>query len=225
MLDEIGVFARGIVLGIMVAAPVGPVGMLCIRRTIQKGLFTGFATGFGAAFADAFFSAVAAFGVSAITEAMQRYRDPLHVIGGLILLFVAWHTWHDKPKQANTKEVEEKYLRRAHIKVGGALKAGATSFLITMTNPATLFGVLAVVATFGGLKSVLEAHAIIWGIFLGSSLWWLILSGGVSLMRKHFTEGRIMMINKFTAFLLTLFAAWVLIAGLLKIMGYDVPSV
>ncbi len=225
MFDEFGVFARGLMLGFMVAAPVGPVGMLCIRRTIQKGLLTGFATGFGAAFADAFFSAVAAFGLTTITEVIQSYRDPLHVVGGLLLLFIAWHTWHDKPRQADTKVVEEKYLKRAHIKLGGALKAGATSFLITMTNPATLFGVLAVVATFGGLKSVLEAHVIIWGIFLGSSLWWLVLSGGVSLLRKHFTESRVMTINKGTAFLLTAFAIWVLVVGVLRLAGYEVPSV
>jgi len=225
LLDEIGVFSRGLVLGVMVAAPVGPVGLLCIRRTIQKGLLIGFATGFGAAFADAFFSAVAALGVSAITTVIQRYNDPIHVIGGVLLLFIAWHTWRDKPKQADTKAVEEKYLKRAHIKVGGALKAMATSFVVTITNPATLFGVLAVVATFGGLKSRVEAGTIILGIFLGSSLWWLLLSGGVSLVRDRFTEERVRTMNRVTSIALVVIAVWVFVVGLLRFAGYEIPSV
>lgn len=225
MFDEGGVFVRGLVLGVMVAAPVGPVGLLCIRRTIQKGLMIGFATGFGAAFADAFFSAVAAFGVSGITDVIQTHTNMLHVIGGLLLLVIAWHTWRDQPKQANTEAVEKKYLQRAHIKLRGALKAMATSFLITLTNPATLFGVLAVVATFGGVKGRAESGAIILGIFLGSSLWWAMLSGGVSLLRGHFTEERVMTLNKVTAFALTAIAVWVIIVGALRFAGYEIPSV
>ena len=219
MFDDLGVFARGIVLGVMVAAPVGPVGLLCIRRTIQKGLAIGFATGFGAAFADAFFSAVAALGVSAVTEVIESYRAVLHVLGGLLLLFIAWHTWHDTPRQANTEEVEKKYLTRAHIKLGGAVKAMATSFLITLTNPATLFGVLAVVATLGGLKSRAEAGVLIAGIFAGSSLWWLMLSGGVSLLRGHFTEKRVMTMNRTTAVALSGLALWALGTGVYAFAG------
>lgn len=225
LFDEGGVFLRGLVLGVMVAAPVGPVGLLCIRRTIQKGLLIGFATGFGAAFADAFFSAVAAFSVSSITGVIQTHTNALHVIGGLLLIFIAWHTWRDKPKQADTAEVEKRYLQRAHIKLGGALKAMVTSFFITVSNPATVFGVLAVVATFGGLKSRAESGAIILGIFLGSSLWWAMLSGGVSLLRGHFTEARVMTLNKATAFALTAIAVWVTVVGVLRSAGYEIPSV
>jgi threonine/homoserine/homoserine lactone efflux protein len=214
LLGDIDVFLRGLGLGVMVAAPVGPVGLLCIRRTIQKGLLVGFASGFGAAFADAFFSALAAFGVTAITDILQTYNDPIHVIGGAFLVFVAWHTWHDKPRAADTKEVEKKYLQRVHLKLGGALKAMATSFIITLTNPATVFGVMAVVATFGGLKHRLEAGVMIAGIFAGSSLWWLMLSGGVALLRNRFTEQRVMVLNRVTAAALGLIAFWAFWAGL-----------
>lgn len=208
-------FARGVVLGVMVAAPVGPVGLLCIRRTLQKGLLMGFATGFGAAFADAFFSAIAALGVSTITDTIESNKDALHLVGGLFLLFIAWHTWRDKPKQADTKAVEDKILKRAHLKLGGVVKATVTSFLITLTNPATLFGVLAVIATLGGLKERGEALAIVAGIFVGSSLWWLMLSGGVSLVRHHFTEGRVMVVNRVTSVILSLIAVWALGAGVI----------
>ncbi|HAX91631.1 MAG TPA: lysine transporter LysE [Rhodospirillaceae bacterium] len=212
MFGDLDVFLRGLVLGIMVAAPVGPVGLLCIRRTIHKGLFIGFASGFGAAFADAFFSAVAALGVTAITDILQTYNDPIHVVGGAFLVLVAWHTWHDKLRDVSTEEVEKKYLKRAHLH--GALKAMATSFVITITNPATIFGVMAVVATFGGLRDRFEAGMIIAGIFAGSSLWWLMLSGGVSLFRKRFTEKGVTTLNRVTAVILVVIATWAVAKGL-----------
>lgn len=229
MFDNLNVFLRGIMLGLMVAAPVGPVGLLCIRRTVSKGLLIGFASGFGAAFADAFFSAVAAFGVTAITQTIQTYNDPLMVIGGAFLLFIAWHTWHDQPRQPHVQEVEQRYLRRFGFriggmrKIGGAAKAMATSFVITITNPGTIVGVLAVVATFGGLKNRMESSAIITGIFLGSSLWWMLLAGGVSLVRKKFTERSIMKLNRLTAAALTVMALGAFATGVLSIAGFDVP--
>lgn len=220
LLDNWGVFYRGLVLGLMVAAPVGPVGLLCIRRTIQKGAWHGFATGFGAAFADAFFSAVAAFGITAVMDIMRNYNNPLYVLSGALLLFISWHAWHDKPRQPELEKAGERYLRRFKFHLGSAAQAMATSFLITISNPGTIFGVVAVVATFGGLHSSEDAATIIAGIFVGSSLWWLMLSGSVSLLRKKFTESRIVTLNRATALILGGIALWVFaigLKGLLKI--------
>ncbi len=202
------------VLGLMVAAPVGPVGLLCIRRTIQKGMAVGFATGFGAAFADAFFSAVAAFGVAAVLELIQNHTQPIYIAGGAFLLVVAWHTWHDKPRQPEPEEEEEKRLAKLGVHVTGIAKAMLSSFLITLTNPATVFGVLAIIATFGGMKSSREAAIIVGGIFLGSSLWWLLLSGGTAMVRRHFTERTVIWMNRFTAVALTPLAVYALAVGL-----------
>jgi len=218
LFDDWGIFYRGLLLGLMVAAPVGPVGLLCIRRTIQKGLWVGFASGFGAAFADALFSAAAAFGITAITSAIKTYNDPLYVVGGVLLFFIAWHTWRDTPKQPHPEDVEKRYLTRFGPRFGGAFKAMATSFLITITNPGTIFGVVAVVATFGGVQETGDAPTIIAGIFVGSSLWWLTLSGSVSLVRKKFTENRVILLNRTTAVLLTLIAIWVLAVGLIGLI-------
>lgn len=225
MFDNLPVFYRGIMLGVMVAAPVGPVGILCIRRTIQKGVLIGFASGFGAAFADAFFSALAVFGVAAVIDILKTYADPIQIFGGAFLLFVAWHTWHDKPRQPHPEEFEEKYLKGIGLKLGGALKAMATSFLITITNPATILGVLAVVATFGGLKNSMEASTITAGIFIGSSLWWLMLSGSVSFFRGHFTESRVVMMNRIMGAILALIALAAMVFGLMSFMGFDVPHI
>jgi threonine/homoserine/homoserine lactone efflux protein len=224
LFEDVGIFLRGLVLGLMIAAPVGPVGLLCIRRTLKKGLLAGFTAGFGAAFADGLFSAIAAFGISAITELLKTYNDALHVLGGVIMLFIAWHAWRDKPRHANTEEVEERFLKRAHLRLGGAVKAIATSFFITLTNPATLFGVLAVIATLGGLDGTRASSALVLGIFLGSSLWWALLSGGVSLVRHRFTDERVMTINRFTSVALTVLAIGVLIVGGLRLAGVEIPS-
>nr|MDP9127142.1 LysE family transporter [Pseudomonadota bacterium] len=196
MFEEIGVFYRGLMIGLMIAAPVGPIGLLCIRRTLQKGTWIGFATGFGAACADTIFGGVAALGVAAILEFMRHYDFFIRVLGGAILCFFAWHTWQEKPRPPKTitlpgllnapKPVDASFL--------SAVKALLSGFIITMTNPLTMFGTLAVVATFGHLQTRLDAMTVVAGIFTGSTLWWILLSGGVALVRNHFTESRVTMI-------------------------------
>ncbi len=220
MLEELGVLYRGIVLGLMVAAPVGPVGLLCIRRTVQKGLVIGFATGFGAAFADALFGAAATFGVASIIELVREYHHAIHVVGGLIMLLVAWHTWHDAPRQPKPEAAALAEVPVDSIWLIGAAKALISSFVITLTNPMTLFGILALVATFGGLRNDVEALTLIGGIFAGSSLWWLMLSGGVALVRHRFTESRVLQINRVTAVMLAALAFWALVTGIFGYLGF-----
>lgn len=203
LFEEMGVFYRGLLLGLMIAAPVGPIGLLCIRRTIRKGLMIGFATGLGAACADTIFGAIAALGVSVILEFIRHYNAPIRCIGGAFLLFVAWHTWHDQPKQP-----------KQEVSVSGVVKAIIGGFVITMTNPVTIFAILAVVATFGNLQKNHDAVTIVSGIFAGSTLWWLLLSGGVALVRGHFTESRVIYINRITAVALALLATAALGTGI-----------
>jgi threonine/homoserine/homoserine lactone efflux protein len=217
LFEELGVLYRGLILGLMLAAPVGPVGLLCIRRTIRKGLFTGFASGFGAAFADALFGACAAFGVAAIIDLMRTYSQSIHVVGGIILLIGAWHTWRDEPHEPHPEIIEAKVNGR----LGEAAKALISSFVITLTNPVTLFATLAVVAAFGGLHNSREASIIVLGIFAGSSLWWLVLSGGVSLVRHRFTENSVVWINRGTSVALAVIALWAMGSGILGNLGYE----
>lgn len=197
MFLESTVFCRGIVLGLVVAAPVGPVGLLCIRRTLHKGLLIGFTTGLGAALADTIFGAIAAFSIASILDFIHHYDLVIRLLGGLFLFTVAWHTWRDHPRQP-----------KQNTSVSGLIKGLASGFAITMTNPVTIFAVLAVVASFSGMKTNSEASALVAGIFAGSTLWWLTLAGGVALIKGHFTENRIMLINRITAIALTGLAVW-----------------
>ncbi len=232
MFEELGVLYRGMILGLMIAAPVGPVGLMCIRRTVRSGMFLGFATGFGAAFADAIFGAVAAFGVAAIIDLIKEYTRPIHVLGGVFMLVAAWRTWHDKPRQPTPEmavELREAAAsaapaKRVEITAFNAVKAILGSFAVTATNPVTLFGTLAVVATLGGLRSGFEASTMVMGIFLGSALWWLMLSGGVALLCRNIAESGIIKINKVTAVALAALAAWILAVGIAEYMGYEMPG-
>lgn len=215
MLEEMGVLYRGAILGLVIAAPVGPVGLLCIRRTLQKGLIIGYATGFGAAIADAIFGAIAVMGIGVITDFIHHYEATIRIIGGLIVLATAWHTWHDRPKPPHSFEIVEKVLAMADTRVvWETLRAMISGFAITIANPLTLFGTLAVVATFGDVSAKLDTVLMIGGIFTGSAVWWAVLSGGISLLRGHCNEDRILTINRITAVALAILALWAVASGI-----------
>ena len=212
LFEEVGIFYRGLVLGLMIAAPVGPVGLLCIRRTVKHGIIIGFATGLGAACADTIFGGVAAFSVTVIVEFLQRYSPAIRILGGIFMLVVAWHTWHDKPRELPRGE-EGCPPPATEKSIGRVVSATLSSFIITMTNPVTMFATMAVVATFSELQSRMDAITIVSGIFCGSTLWWFLLSGGVALVRGHFTESRVTTINRVTAVALGMLAVWAAVTG------------
>lgn len=221
MLEEMGVLYRGMVLGVMIAAPVGPVGLLCIRRSLQKGALNGLATGVGAALADSLFGAIAVLGVGAILAFIHHYEASIRIIGGIIVLATAIYTWRDHPRPATPTEIVERMLNLTSEKVVlASLRALISGFLITLTNPLTLFGTLAVVATFGELTEGFEAGLMVMGIFSGSVLWWVILSGGINLVREHFTENRVWMINRITAAGLAGLGLWALVKGVGGYLGF-----
>ena len=218
MLEEVGVLYRGIVLGLVIAAPVGPIGLLCIRRTLQKGMVIGLATGLGAACADAIFGAIAVLGISVIVDFIHHYEVTIRFLGGAVVIFSAYHTWHDHPKPPQPTELVTKFVNLTQeATLMGTLRAAFSALIITLTNPLTLFGTLAVVATFGGLNEGFEADVFVGGIFTGSALWWCFLSGGISLLRRHFTESRVMTVNRTTAIVLAALGGWAMVSG---IQGY-----
>ncbi len=216
MFQTVDAFYRGMVLGLVIAAPVGPVGLLCIRRSLQKGMLIGLATGLGATCADTLFGAISVLGVSAILDFIRHYQASIRLVGGTIVLFTAWHTWHDQPKPPKPIEIVAKFLNLTREKMLlGTVRAASSGFLITATNPLTLFGTLAIVATFGGMTHhELESDLLISGIFAGSAVWWCILSGGVALLRRYFTENRIITVNRCTAIGLAILALWAIASGI-----------
>lgn len=193
-------FLQGLWIGLSIAAPVGPIGLLVIQRTLRHGAAVGLATGFGAAVADALYGALGAFGVSALVALLQGLRVAMVLVGGGFLLWLAWRTWH---AAAPTQE--------AALRSGPGLAASfAGSFALTLSNPATI---LSFVAIFG---SVLGASAgaaaspgwMVAGVLAGSALWWLLLCTAVAALRQRFDERAQRAVGRVSALMLAGFALW-----------------
>lgn len=188
---------RGLGLGFAIAAPVGPIGVLCIRRTLADGRLTGFVTGLGAATADATYSAVAAFGVTAVASALVGLRLWIHLLGALFLAWLGLRTLFTRPAASPTLGAAGATRR------GGLLGAWASTVALTLTNPATILSFAAVFAGLG-LASVGYAAAglTVVGVFLGSALWWLLLSTGASLLRSRLDLRALRWVNRLSGVIL-----------------------
>ena len=210
--QEVSTFTRGLVLGVLVAAPVGPVGLLCIKRTLQKGISAGLATGFGAALADGFFGGIAAFGVTAALNWFSGVEKEIRLFGGLFLMAMALFIF-----------ARHVHINRAAPTHPHRLVAEVMSGLfITLTNPLTLIGVLAVVAAFTGKLLFVQAATLTGGILCGSAAWWVILCSGTFAVRKHLTDNAITWVNRCTAVLILLLGGWAFYTGLMATMGYKI---
>ena len=168
---------RGIAIGFAIAAPVGPIGLLCISRTLAFGARVGFASGLGAAFADALYGIVAAAGLSAVVLIVRRLDVPLHVSGAIVLVVLGLRT---------------AFSRRMHEASGritpSASSALLSTFTLTVVNPATIVSFAAVVSAAGVNGRFATAAPFVTGVFLGSAFWWAALSTGVSLAGNRVTE-------------------------------------
>lgn len=200
-------FFRGLVIGFAMAAPVGPIGMLVIRRTLAEGRMLGLATGMGAAVADALYGCVGAFGLTFISGFLMGYALWTKLIGGLFLCYLGVSTFRAVPKENGGNASNVRY-------------AGAffSTVLLTLANPATILSFMAVFAGLGlGTKSGDYAGAtiVVTGVFLGSALWWLILSGGIALLRHRLAPGIMSWINRGSGVFLFVFGATAILSLIL----------
>lgn len=179
-------FGRGLIIGFAIAAPVGAIGVLCIRRTLAYGWSVGFATGLGAATADAVYGAIAAFGLTAVTAFLSAQTLWLRFVGGLVLLVIGWRTFVASPAP-----VEEEASRPS------VLGAYGSTFGLTLTNPSTILSFAAVFAGFG-LASGTSAQPtwLVLGVFCGSAAWWLLLSGVVGLLHRRVSARALRVVNR-----------------------------
>ena len=191
------VFFRGLIIGFSIAAPVGPIGILCIRRTLAEGRLAGFLSGMGAASADMFYGAVAAFGLTAVQDLLISQSIWLRIVGGVFLLYLGVKTFISKPSNEAVKS-----------KRGGLFGAYLTTFFLTIANPITILSFLAI---FAGLRlgetngNYLSASMMVLGVFLGSATWWLTLSTGVSLLREKFTPALLTWVNRLAGVIILIF--------------------
>lgn len=198
---------RGFLLGFSIAAPVGPIGVLCIRRTLADGRLTGFLSGLGAATADMLYGAIAAFGLSAVMNLLVNQQFWLRAIGGLFLLYLGIRTFLTKPSTES-----------APARGKGYFSAYLSTFLLTVTNPMTILaflGMFSAILPAGRATSTITSATLVLGVFLGSATWWLALSGLVSLAREKFTPMWMQWVNRASGIIIIGFAVYTL-TGLLK---------
>ena len=196
---------RGIVIGFSIAAPVGPIGVLCIRRTLAGGFRLGLVSGLGAALADAVYGSIAAFGLTALSDVLVRQQVALRFLGGAFLCYLGVRTFLARPA---TEGVAREYR--------SLLGALASTFVLTLTNPMTIilfagvFAGLGLVSTEGGFPT---AGTMVLGVFLGSGAWWLLLSGAVSRLRRQVSPGLLRWVNRASGVIITAFGAAAIAAG------------
>lgn len=186
-----------LVIGFSIAAPVGPIGLLTIQRTLAQGVPAGLATGLGAAAADAVYGALGAYGVTALIQALTAARLPLALAGGAFLLWLAWQSW-----RAPVAE------RAAAAGGGDLLRSFAGTFVLTLSNPATILSFIAVFGSLAGRVQVSAPGLMVAGVFVGSALWWLLLCGVVGRLRERFDTRWRRRVNQASALLLAAFALW-----------------
>ena len=190
-------FLRGFLFGLSIAASVGPMSLLCIQRTLSKGQLYGLVSGLGVATADGVYGSIAGFGLTVITTFLVSQYIWIRVIGGVLLIYLGTKTLLTRPAE-----------KAASAKANNIFGAYVSTFLLTLTNPATILSFVAIFAGFGvgGAKNnYLAAVLVVCGVFLGSALWLCILTGGVSLLRGRLTPRWLLWINRFSGGFLALF--------------------
>jgi threonine/homoserine/homoserine lactone efflux protein len=200
---------NGIVIGFFVAAPVGPSGLLCIRRTLLRGRLAGFASGLGAAAADTAFAVVAVFGVTLIADLLSEHRALFALGGGFVLIWLGLMEWRARPPTAVVTPVSTGHLVRSFV----------STFLLTLMNPLTIvtfvalfagLGVAEVVGdtSMGLIRRYFFATELIVGVFIGAAGWWLTLTSGVHAVRHHFEESTLRWMPRISGAGLVLFGLY-----------------
>ena len=193
-MEEISYFVKGVIIGLSIAVPVGPIGVLCIRRTLTRGRIIGFLSGLGAATADAFYGAIAGFGLTFLSDLLVRQQTGLRLIGGGLLCIIGVKTFLSKPAEpGNSVEGDTRW------------EAYLSTFILTLTNPVTILFFAAVFAGLGvgsGGDHYLSAGILVLGVFMGSASWWLVLSGFTGLLRGMFNVNRMQWLNRISGLLI-----------------------
>jgi threonine/homoserine/homoserine lactone efflux protein len=200
-------FVRGLVLGFTIAAAVGPISLLVIRRTLAEGRSVGLVSGMGVATADATYGAIAAFGLTAVTDLLVDWRRALGIVGGLFLLWLAWRTLRSVPGEAaNDAGNGRRGLPGAYLSTLG----------LTLTNPMTI---LSFAALFVGLGvtggDAAGATLLTLGVLTGSALWWVVLTTAVGALRSRLTTGGLRRVNVASGLLIGAFAMVAIASALL----------
>ena len=211
-------FLKAILIGLAASIPLGPLGIVCIQKTLSKGRWAGFAVGVGSSIADTFYAAIALFSVSFISEFLDRNYDWVMLIGGVIIFIIGLQIALKNPikdlRRPNAAVLSSRHVRE----VGRGL-------LMTITNPGALVLMLGLFAFFhldmGSSYSTYDVLFVLSGILLGTATWWFLLSSGISLFRKRFRLRQMLIINRISGTLIALLGLASLAEGLARIIFHQ----
>lgn len=195
-------YIKGVIIGLSIAAPVGPIGVLCIQRTLNEGRKIGFISGLGAASADAIYGCIAGLGLTIISGTLISYQFWIRLIGGAFLILIGIKTFIAKPSD-HAVQVSGKGLIGAYI----------STFFLTLTNPMTIIffvGIFAGMGIVDNTRIYTNAISLVLGVFSGSLLWWFILSYGTSMLHKRTQIINLKWINIISGVVLFLFGTVIL---------------
>ena len=217
-MDYVVLIVSGMVIGLIVAVPIGPVNLICIRRTLAFGPSNGFMSGLGAAAGDGIFAIVTGFGLTAVSQLIEGFSIPLELAGGALLIFFGWRTFFTDPHLRDADKLVSRQNGRSSL--AGAM---ASTFALTITNPATLLAFAGLIAGFGGLAgarkpSFASAAFLVAGVIAGSTSWWLVLTTTVGLLHARIDDYVMHVINRISGFLIAGFGVAVLTHLLIKIL-------
>lgn len=207
MLSAIQLVLAGLGIGLLMAAPIGPVNVLVIQRAVAKGFWGGLAAGLGAVLGDGVLAAVGAFSIAAISDVMLAYGDTIQLVGGAILVAFGLALLLRRPVMTTPPHERSHILEHMGII--------PQTFILTVTNPGAVLGMAAMIgglgSLIGGLNTNLEALILVAAVMGGSLLWWLGLSELIATIRHKLTDNRLKMINFVAGFILLAFGAALII--------------
>lgn len=219
---ELALLLRGMAIGFAIAAPVGPISILCIRRTIAYGRIAGLVSGLGAATADAFYASLAALGLSFITTFLVNQQIWLQWIGGIFLCFLGVKTYSDKPQKV--QEAAKTGIRsQLQTREPGTLRLSdySSTLFLTLTNPLTILSFTAIFAGIGlnlGSNSTFSGLILVAGVFLGSASWWVVISSLASLLSMRLVSHQsLLWINRLSGAVIFIFGVVALSASIIAI--------
>lgn len=201
---ELPFFIRGIIIGLAIAVPVGPVGILCVQRTLALGASCGLISGLGAAVADTIYGFIAALGVTFFSSFLLEHQAAFRLAGAAFLVYIGIKSIIRDPFKKQTS---------ASMALMGYIKVFSSSFVLTLTNPLTILAFISIFASFGladPKEDYVATALLIVGVFAGASLWWLFLAGLAWRLKEKFTRNTVRWLHRIAGILLLCFAAGVL---------------
>ena len=210
-------FIKGVLVGLGASIPLGPIGVLCVQRTLSKGRISGFISGMGAALVDTFYAALAVIGLAYIQGVIESHESYFLCFGGLLVIFIGLKIYLTNPVKQIRQTNSKKHRFEDFLSV----------VALTISNPATLFLILGLFALVGlninADSGSMAISTVLWGVFVGAGMWWYSLSTGISLFRNKFRLKQLWMINRISGITImalgmisTLKGVWMFIVPFLK---------